>query len=132
MEKSWDCNMSWTNLSSQAQGNIGMGRAIAYFTSKGHTVSIPLNDCQEYDLIVDTGTELLKVQVKTSRHKAPSGNFRVSLVSSGGSKRSIYHRVCEGKCDLLFIATEDGLDYLYKVGSLPRKAITVNPKDALK
>ena len=37
---------------SQSQGNVGMGQAISYYTQKGYTVSIPLNDCQEYDLVV--------------------------------------------------------------------------------
>ena len=29
------------------KGNSGLGLAIAYFTTKGYTVSIPLNDTQE-------------------------------------------------------------------------------------
>lgn len=35
------------------QGNIGLGKAIEYFTSHGITVAIPLNDTQKYDLIAD-------------------------------------------------------------------------------
>lgn len=33
------------------QGTIGLGKAIAYFTSRGFVVSIPLNDSQDYDLV---------------------------------------------------------------------------------
>ena len=33
--------------------NTGLGIAIAYYTSNGYTVSTPLNDTQDYDLIVD-------------------------------------------------------------------------------
>lgn len=32
------------------KGNSGLGMAIAYFTTNGFVVSIPLNDTQDYDL----------------------------------------------------------------------------------
>ena len=51
------------------QGNIGMAYAIAYYTKLGYVVSIPLTDSQDYDLIIDTGIKLLKVQVKTTDFK---------------------------------------------------------------
>ena len=35
------------------KGNTSLGVAIAYYSSNGYTVSIPLNDTQDYDLIVD-------------------------------------------------------------------------------
>ena len=34
------------------KGNSGIGLDIAYFTTNGYIVSIPLNDTQDYDLIV--------------------------------------------------------------------------------
>lgn len=34
------------------KGNTGLGMAIAYYTSKGYTVSIPLNDTQDYEIKV--------------------------------------------------------------------------------
>lgn len=38
-----------------------MAYAIAYYSKLGWTISIPLTDTQDYDLIVDTGSTLLKV-----------------------------------------------------------------------
>lgn len=35
------------------KGNSGLGMAIAYFSSNGFTVSIPLNDTQDYDLVIE-------------------------------------------------------------------------------
>lgn len=35
------------------KGNAGMALAIAYFGANGYTVSIPLNDTQWYDLVVE-------------------------------------------------------------------------------
>ena len=46
------------------KGNTSLGIAIAYYSSNGYTVSIPLNDTQDYDLIVDKDNVLKKVQVK--------------------------------------------------------------------
>ena len=46
------------------KGNTGLGIAIAYYTSNGYIVSIPLNDTQDYDLVVDKNDIIRKVQVK--------------------------------------------------------------------
>ena len=35
------------------KGNSGLGMAIAYYSCNGYIVSVPLNDTQDYDLIVD-------------------------------------------------------------------------------
>ena len=45
------------------QGDMGMCYAIAYYSKLGWTISIPVTDSQDYDLIVDTGTKLLKVGI---------------------------------------------------------------------
>lgn len=40
-------------LTNKENGNSGLGIAIAYFSTHAYTVSIPLNDTQDYDLIVE-------------------------------------------------------------------------------
>ena len=35
------------------KGNSGLGMAIAYFSANGYTVYIPLNDTQDYDLVIE-------------------------------------------------------------------------------
>lgn len=43
------------------KGISGLGIAIAYFSTNGYTVSIPLNDTQDYDLVdVKLETEIIK------------------------------------------------------------------------
>lgn len=44
-------------FSNKQKGNTSLGMAIAYFSSHGYTVSIPLNDTQDYDLIVEKGKD---------------------------------------------------------------------------
>ena len=48
-------------------GNAGLSMAIAYFGANGYTVSVPLNDTQDYDLIVDMDGALKKIQVKATK-----------------------------------------------------------------
>jgi len=57
----------------------------------GLTVSKPVFDNARYDLIIDTGTKLLKVQVKTSRwtneaHEAFCFNCKSTHAVSDGNK----------------------------------------------
>ena len=104
-------------MGSKRQGLVGIGAAIAYFTSQGNLVNMPLNDSQDYDMIVDDGASLKKVQVKTTRYRSKSNGCRynVCLKSSGGTKGAVYGRVGEGNSDLLFIHTEAGDNYLMPV-----------------
>ena len=99
-------------VGTKGQGNVGIAAAILYFTKQGCTVSLPLNDAQEYDLVVEIDGKLNKVQVKTTKYTTKHNIYQVSLVSSGGSKREIYHRVSESACDLLFVVCKNNTQYL--------------------
>ena len=72
------------------KGNTSLGIAIAYFSSNGYTVSIPLNDTQDYDLIVEKNSILKTVQVKSSGYKNKSNHYQVALKSFGSTKGVTY------------------------------------------
>lgn len=94
---------------SKAQGNVGVARAVYEYTKKGYTVLAPLSDSDKYDLVVDDGSSLLKVQVKTSRCIAQSGGYSVNLKTSGGNtKINTIRRRSPTDYDLLFVLTENG------------------------
>ena len=95
------------------KGNTGLGIAIAYFSSNGYIVSIPLNDTQDYDLIVDKNNKIEKVQVKSTSCKTKYGVYQVSLKSCGGTKGKTYKTVINTNIDILFIIT-DNLD-MFKI-----------------
>ena len=96
------------------QGNIGLGKAIEYFTSLQYPVSIPLNDTQKYDLIVDMNGELKKISVKTSRNKTQYGTYTVNLRNCGGASGKGKVRPFDNtSCDYIFILT--GNDKLYLI-----------------
>lgn len=88
------------------KGNAGLGIAIAYFSSHGYTVSIPLNDTQDYDLIVDKDNILSKIQVKSTSCKTKYGIYQVALKSYGGTKGKTYKTLIDTNIDKLFIVTD--------------------------
>ena len=98
--------------SNRNKGNAGIGMAIAYFTSMGYTVSIPLNDTQDYDLIIDMDTALYRVQVKSTGCETKYGNYQVALKSCGGTKGTTYKTIKNTIVDFVFILTKSKELYL--------------------
>lgn len=88
------------------KGNSGLGIAIAYFSANGYTVSIPLNDTQDYDIVIEKEGKFKSVQVKASGCKRKNGNYQVALKSCGGTKGRTYKTVIDTNIDILFIVTE--------------------------
>jgi hypothetical protein len=79
-------------MNTNKQGDIGLGAAIAYFTSIGNTVCIPLTDSQDYDLVIDDGSSLKRVQVKRctfTRRGVPKVSLSTGGWGGGTSKRRI-------------------------------------------
>lgn len=107
---------------SVTKGNFGLGVAVAFFTSKGYVVSLPLNDNQDYDLVVDNGA-LMKIQVKTTFSKNKSDNYKVYLRTIGSSTTGVksikYFTEC--KCDYLFIVTSNGDMYMISKSDVTQK-----------
>lgn len=99
-------------------GNAGLSMAIAYFGSNGYTVSLPLNDTQDYDLIVDKDDALLKVQCKATNRKKENGSYELSLVSRGGTRGTTYKTVIDTNIDLLFALRGDGIMYVIPKGDI--------------
>ena len=100
------------------KGRTGLAIAIGYYGSKGYSVSIPLNDTQDYDIIVDNGT-LKRVQVKCTGCLDNYGRYSVSLRSCGGTNGSVYKRVIDTDIDILFVVCTNG--WLFEI---PKSVIT--------
>lgn len=109
-------------VTNKEKGNTGLGIAIAYYSSNGYTVSIPLNDTQDYDLIVDKNNKLSKIQVKSTGCKTKYGNYQVALKSTGGTKGKTYKTVVETDVDELFIVTEDLKIYVLPISAVKNKS----------
>lgn len=105
----------WTSNYKTHQGNLGLGRAIAYYTANCIIVLLPLNDSQKYDLVVDKDG-LKRVSVKTTQSKSKSGNFQVQLKNTTlGADHNTIRKFDKTSCDILFIVTIDG--DLYEIPS---------------
>lgn len=93
-------------------GNAALSTAIAYFGSNGYIVSTPLNDTQDYDLVVDNGDRLQKVQVKGTNTKGTKNAYKVGLRTISGTTRKVCKTVNKTDIDLLFCLCGDGSMYL--------------------
>ena len=113
------------------KGNSGLGMAIAYYSTNGYTVSIPLNDTQDYDLIVDKDNILKKIQIKSTNCKTKYGNYQVSLKSCGGTKGKTYKTLIDTNIDELFILTGDSKTYIVPIENINNKT-TLNICDKYK
>ena len=91
--------------SNKEKGNAGLGIAIAYYSANGYTVSIPLNDTQDYDLVVDKDNILKRVQVKATSCKTKYGVYQVPLKSCGGTSGKTYKTIINTDIEEIFILT---------------------------
>ena len=100
-------------INSKKQGDVGMCYAIASYSRLGWTVSIPITDSQDYDLLVEnTDNNILKVQVKTSRYLTEGGTYQVSLKTCGGNKSGqTIKKMDKNYIDLVFVLVDDGSCY---------------------
>ena len=103
----------WNSNYRSKQGTVGLGEAISYYTSLGFTVSLPLNDTQPYDLVVEKNNKLQKVSVKTTQHlNKGKKHYMVTLRTSGGQRGSYKVRKFDNTtCDILFIYTVTKVKY---------------------
>lgn len=80
------------------KGRAGMALGIAYFGANGYTVSIPLNDTQWYDFVIEKDGVFQTVQCKATGTE----NNVINMKSTGGSARKVYDSVLNHNIDYLF------------------------------
>lgn len=103
-------------------GRIGLSMAINYFTVQGYTVSIPMNDTQWYDIVVEKDGKFQTVQCK-----ATSGDV-IDFRSTGGTNGGVYDN----------LLNHSELDYLFCVNGelemwlIPIKDITTTRQVTLR
>ena len=111
-----------TEINRKAIGRIGLSMAINYFTINGYTVSIPINDTQWYDIVVEKDGLFQTVQCK-----ATSGDV-IDFRSTGGTKGIEYDN----------LLNHSELDYLFCVNGnlemwlIPIKGITTTKQITLR
>jgi hypothetical protein len=110
-------------------GNIGIGKAINFFLSKGYVVSLPINDSQSYDLVVEIDNKLCKIQVKMSGQKKENGIFIIDLRSTGGNQsRNTIKHFDKNSCDYVFACTSENETYLIPSEECNKHSISLGDK----
>lgn len=97
------------------QGDVGLADAMAFFSTKGYTVCLPVSDCQPYDLLVDLNGVISKVQVKTTRHITKHGNHY--LINVGNSEYPFDNT----KVDFVYFLTNENERYLIPAAEVTNK-----------
>ena len=101
----------------QRKGDIAVSRAIASFTRLGFDVSLPFTESAAYDIIVDTGKELKKVQVKFTN----SGEVDLRRIHSNSSGY-VVKKPKSGSYDWLYVLTGENKEYLIKDNLFGRRS----------
>ncbi|HET6636810.1 MAG TPA: group I intron-associated PD-(D/E)XK endonuclease [Streptomyces sp.] len=101
-----------TKLSPKARGELTEAVVLARLIEYGYSVSMPFGDNRRYDMVVDDGRQLHRVQVKTARDGRNAGTieFNTSSIHPLSGKTTLYHGQIEA-----FIAYHPGLCAFYWV-----------------
>lgn len=95
-------------------GRIGLVKAIEYFTIQEYTISLPINDTQWYDLIIEKNGKIETVQCKATETDKGS----IDLRNTGGTHGGVYGNVLENPLDILFCVDKDHNKYLIPMEEL--------------
>jgi len=110
----------------QRKGDIAVSQAIASFTKLGFDVAIPITESAPYDLLVDIGKEIKKVQVRYSTE----GEVDLRRVHSN-SKGYVVKKIKEEVYDWLSIYKADGTEYLIEECLIGRRSLKPTNKNLL-
>lgn len=102
----------------QRKGDIAVSRAIARFTTMGYDVALPLTESASYDLIVDTGEGLKRIQVRYCSVK------EVALRRIHSNSRGyVVKKTRANAYDWLYVFKNTGEEYLIKTCLANRNSI---------
>ena len=108
--------------STQRKGDIATARAISRFTSMGYDVAIPLTESAAYDLVVDDGTVLARVQCKYVGGDRRQVDLRRIHSNSTGY---VVKRTTADSYDWLFVLDGSGEEYLLKECFAGRRSVNL-------
>lgn len=95
------------------KGDLAAAQAISYFMTNGYEVCLPIGDKRPYDLIVELGGVLSRVQIKYAGYYKGDNKYKAALRTMGGN-RSYYSakKYLDTDFDLLFVYVENGRKFV--------------------
>jgi hypothetical protein len=112
--------------STQRKGDRATAQAIATFTALGYDVAIPLTESAAYDLVVDDGDQLRRVECKFA-----SGREVDLRRIHSNSQGYVVKRVPPRAYDWLYVLRADGHEFLVKCCHEGRRSVTPTEADRL-
>lgn len=100
-------------FTTKQKGNITEIQCALAFMQQGYKISFPYGEDCKYDMIVDTGKHLYRVQCKTASSIANNAGFKFKtrsiVITTHGVKRNLYEQneidffatMYEGKCYII-------------------------------
>ncbi len=110
------------------KGRAGLASAIGYFGTHGYTVSIPLNDTQDYDILVDKDNVISRISIKATSQRSPYGITICDLRNTGGTKGKVYGLEKNKKIDYIFVVNEKQEMWLLPISVINNRSVTLGTK----
>ena len=111
----------------QRKGDTAVAQAVATFTRIGYDVALPLTESAAYDLIVDTGKKLERVQVRYSS----SGEVDLRRIHSN-SNGYVIKKTKENAYDWLYILNGANEEYVIRECLIGRRAVRPRTEHSVK
>lgn len=112
----------------QRKGDIATARAIATFTALGFDVSIPLTESAAYDLVVEDGGRLARVQCKFVSNPRREVDLRRIHSNSRGY---VMKRTDENSYDWLYVFDGKEGEFLVRACLAGRRSVNMTEADRL-
>lgn len=112
------------------QGDIGVAAASLYYCVEGWIVMLPSTEHSKYDMVIEKGGNLKRVQAKTTNYM-PNGKYVVQLRTSGGnqSTKATITKLNIKDADIVFVLCGDGSFYELPISKVAgRSELTITSK----
>lgn len=107
----------------QRKGDMAVAQAVATFTRLGFDVCLPLTESASYDLVVDDGERLARVQCRF----ASTRDVNLRRIHSN-SKGYVVKHFDSNAYDWLYVLRPNGDEYLIRECHAGRRSITPRPE----
>jgi hypothetical protein len=96
-------------LTPREQGDFGELSAMYWLASRGARIAIPVGNNSHWDLVAEVDDRVLRVQVKTGRHRR-RGRWEVTVSTRGGNQswNGVAKLLDRSRFDYLFVLVADG------------------------
>jgi hypothetical protein len=91
-----------------------------WLANRGAQVFVPIGHSPDVDVIAMIGTQMLRIEVKTSTHQKPADRWHVALSTRGGNQswNGLVKHFDRDRCDFLFAHVGDGRRWFIPTGAL--------------